>query len=330
LTGTQDAASEEVLGSFVKQFYDESAHVPPEILVPSDLDELLVIEEWLRRKRGTKVELKVPRRGEKYALMRMATENASETLNRLRAEWEADTSKHVEALAELQAALSLPKPPTRIECYDISNIQGTYTVGSMVVFVQGVPSKQDYRRFRVRSVRGADDFASMGEVLFRRFRRAQEQVGAEGADKAGDRWAILPDLVIVDGGLGQLNVALETLQALGVGDIPVVGLAKQHEELYMPGREAPLRLPSASQGLYLLQRIRDEAHRFAIEYHRKLRDSHGTRSLLDEIPGIGSKRRQALLARFGSLEGIRLATVDELAAVEGITRPVAEQLKEYL
>jgi len=330
LTGTQDEPPEEVMSSFVKQFYDEAAQVPPEILVQNDLDELMVIQEWLHRKRGTKVEIKVPLRGEKRALMRMAVENATDTLNRLRAEWEADTSKHVEALAELQQALWLPGPPARIECYDISNIQGTFTVGSMVVFVQGAPSKQDYRRFRVRSVQGADDFASMGEVLFRRFRHAQEQMGKEGSEKAGNRWAIRPDLVIVDGGQGQLNVALETLAALGVSDIPVVGLAKQHEELYVPGRDAPLRLPPASQGLYLLQRIRDEAHRFAIEYHRKLRASQSTRSQLDEIPGIGPKRRKALLARFGSLDGIREATVDELAAVEGMTRAAAEQLGEYL
>ncbi|NLG27316.1 MAG: excinuclease ABC subunit UvrC, partial [Chloroflexi bacterium] len=330
LTGTQDEPSEEVMGSFVKQFYDEAANVPPEILVQNNIDELMVIQEWLHRKRGTKVEIKVPRRGEKRELMRMAVENASDTLSRLRAEWEADSSKHVEALSELQSALELPAPPARIECYDISNIQGTFTVGSMVVFVQGVPSKQDYRRFRVRSVQGSDDFASMGEVLYRRFRHAQEQMNAEDAATSGNRWAIRPDLVIVDGGLGQLNVALETLDALGVGDIPVVGLAKQHEELYIPGRDTPLCLPSDSQGLYLLQRIRDEAHRFAIEYHRKLRDAQSTRSLLDEIPGIGPKRRQALLTHFGSLDAIRQATVDELAAVEGMTRVAAEQLSQYL
>ena len=330
LTGTQDESSEEVMGSFVKQFYDDAAQVPPEILVQNNIDELMVIQEWLHRKRGTKVEIKVPRRGEKLGLMNMAVENAADTLNRLRAEWEADTSKHVEALSELQQALALPAPPARIECYDISNIQGTFTVGSMVVFVQGAPSKQDYRRFRVRSVQGADDFASMGEVLFRRFRHAQEQMDQEGSERATNRWAIRPDLVIVDGGQGQLNVALETLQGLGVGDIPVVGLAKQHEEIYIPGHDAPLNLPPASQGLYLLQRIRDEAHRFAIEYHRKLRDQQSTRSLLDEIPGIGPKRRKALLERFGSLDGIRQATVEELAAVEGMTKAAAVQLAEYL
>jgi excinuclease ABC subunit C len=330
LTGTQDEPPQEVMASFVKQFYDDAAHVPPEILVQNDLTELMVIQEWLHRKRGTKVEVKVPRRGEKLALMRMAVENAADTLNRLRAEWEADSSKHVEALAELQQALALPSPPARIECYDISNIQGTFTVGSMVVFVQGAPSKQDYRRFRVRSVQGADDFASMGEVLYRRFSHAQEQMGKQGSVKAANRWAMRPDLVIVDGGLGQLNVALETLRGQGVGDIPVVGLAKQHEEIYIPGRDAPLTLPPASQGLYLLQRIRDEAHRFAVEYHRKLRDAQSTRSLLDEIPGIGPKRRKALLERFGSLDGIRQATVEELAAVEGMTRAAAEQLAEYL
>ena len=330
LTGTAEESEQEVMSSFVKQFYDEAAYVPPEILVQSDLDELAVIESWLHVKRGSKVLIKVPRTGEKADVMRMAVENASETLNKLRAEWEADTSKHVEALSEIQKALGLTEPPSRIECYDISNIQGTSAVGSMVVFVQGAPSKQDYRHFRIKTVEGANDFASMAEVLKRRFRRANEPDVARSVDGKENRWAIMPDLVIIDGGKGQLSAALDAMQEAGVSHIPTVGLAKQHEEIYIPGRPAPVILPRSSQGLYLVQRIRDEAHRFAISYHRKLRDSQSTRSLLDEIPGIGPRRRKALIDRFETLDGIREATVDDLAAVPGMNRQAAEQIKSYL
>ena len=330
LTGAGDEDEAQVMTSFVKQFYDEAAFVPPEILVQTDLDELPIIEQWLRQKRGHKVVVKVPRRGEKRDLMRMALQNAQETLTRLRAEWEADTSKHVEALTELQGALGLPEPPSRIECYDISNIQGTAATGSMVVFVQGTPSKQDYRHFRIKSVDGPNDYASMAEVLRRRFARAREHAGERSVDGKTNRWAIMPDLVIVDGGKGQLSSAVEAMEAMGVGDIPVAGLAKQNEELFVPGRSAPIVLPRESQALYLVQRIRDEAHRFAITYHRKLREKRGTASVLDEIPGIGPRRRRALLQAFGSLDAIRQATVDELAAVPGITRHLAEQVLENL
>ena len=329
LTGTQDESEQEVMGQFVKQFYDEAAYVPPEILVQTDLDDLAVITEWLHRRRGTKVMVKVPRRGEKRAVMRMATENASETLKRLRAEWEADRSKHVEALTELQEALDLPNPPSRIECYDISNIQGTATTASMVVFAQGAPSKQDYRRFRIKTVEGADDYASMEEVLSRRFSRANRPDAAKSPDGKENRWALMPDLLIVDGGKGQLSAAHKVMRTLGVDHIPTVGLAKREEEVFVPDRDQPVILPRSSQGLYMLQRIRDEAHRFAITYHRKLR-TNGIKSLLDEIPGIGPKRRQALLKTFGSLEGIRNASIDELSQVPGMNRRIAEQLVEYL
>lgn len=326
LTGAQDESEHEVMTSFVKQFYAESSSVPPEILVQHDLSELAVIQEWLRHRRGTKVLIKVPRRGEKRDVMAMATENAIETLKRLRTEWEVDTNKHVQALAELQEALELPAPPTRIECYDISNTAGTYATGSMVVFNKGVPSKQDYRRFRIRTVQGPDDFASMAEVMERRFRHANEPP-APGASQS--RWAIMPDLLVVDGGKGQLSATRKIMEELGVAHIATVGLAKRNEELYVPGRSDAIVLPRNSQGLYLLQRIRDEAHRFAITYHRKLR-SKGPRSILDDIPGIGPRRRQALLKKYGSLDAIRDASVEDLATVPGMNRHVATQLLEYL
>ncbi|MBC7236471.1 MAG: excinuclease ABC subunit UvrC [Chloroflexi bacterium] len=334
LTGTQDEAEEEVMASFIKQFYDEAAYIPPEILVPADLDELGVIQEWLRQKRGHKTVIKVPRRGEKREIMTMATENALETLNKLRAEWEADKNKQVEALQELQGALGLAAPPARIECYDISTTQGQLTTGSMVVFVHGVPSKQDYRRFRIKTVQGSDDYAAMAEVLRRRFARLQQDEvkwSVQGERPAAEnRWAILPDLVLIDGGKGQLNAALQAMAEMGVDHIPVAGLAKREEALFVPGRSAPILLPRNAQGLYLLQRIRDEAHRFAVSYHRKLRQKQGVKSFLDGIPGIGPKRRQALLDRFGSLEAIRQASVEELAAVPGMTRKAAEEMVQYL
>jgi len=330
LTGTTEEAASEILGSFVKQFYDEAAYVPPEILVQEDLDELAVLQEWLRRRRGTKVLIKTPRRGEKRAVMDMAIENATATLNRLRAEWEVDTHKHTEALAELQVSLGLPNPPARIECFDISNTQGTNAVGSMVVFAKGVPSKQDYRRFRIRTVNGPNDYASMAEVLRRRFARAKDAHAEQSVDGRENRWAIMPDLVIVDGGKGQLSAALEAMEDTGVTHTPTVGLAKEHEEIYLPGRPDPVILPDDSQGLYLVQRIRDEAHRFAITYHRGLRAKESTRSLLEDVPGIGPRRRQALLKHFGSLDAIRSATVDELAAAPGMNRKAAQQLAEYL
>jgi excinuclease ABC subunit C len=330
LTGTTEEDASEILGSFVKQFYDEAAYVPPEILVQEDLDELAVLQEWLRRRRGTKVLIKTPRRGEKRQVMNMAIENAVATLERLRAEWEVDTNKHTEALAELQEALGLPNPPARIECYDISNTQGTNATGSMVVFAKGVPSKQDYRRFRIKTVQGPNDYASMAEVLKRRFARAKEAEAAESVDGKENRWAIMPDLVIVDGGKGQLSAALEAMREVGVGHLPVVGLAKEREEIFLPGRPGPVVLPNDSQGLYLVQRIRDEAHRFAVTYHRNLRGKESVRSVLEEVPGIGPRRRQALLKQFGSVDGIRSASVEELAAVPGMNRRAAEQLREYL
>jgi len=242
LTQTRDESESEVLSAFIKQFYSQAAHLPPEVLVPTDLDEMPVISEWLRQKRGRKVVVKVPRRGEKRQVIQMAGENAIETLHRLRAEWDADTSKHVEALAEIREALDLPSPPTRIECYDISNIQGAFAVGSMVVFVKGVPSKRDYRRFRIKTVQGADDFASMAEVLRRRFARAR-RAGEGEVDGKENRWAIMPDLVVLDGGKGQLSTACQAMRDQGVSDILTVGLAKQNEELYVPGRSAPIVLP---------------------------------------------------------------------------------------
>lgn len=330
LDGTAEEDEGEIVASFVKQFYDEAAYVPMKIILPTSVEEAIVIESWLRSKRGSKVQLHVPKWGRGKELVQMAAENAAETLASLRAQWLADEGRSVEALAQLQEHLGLEEASTRIEGYDISNIQGTAATGSMVVFVKGVPRKSDYRRFRIRTVEGADDYAMMKEVLRRRFKRAIER-RTKAEAKSGDVWTIMPDLIVIDGGKGQLNAALEVLEEHGLKDeVPAVGLAKKQEEIFLPGRSQPLVLPRDSQGLYLLQRIRDEAHRFAIGYHRKLRAKKSLTSILEEIPGIGPKRRQALLRHFGSIEAIRQASVEELAAVKGMTRKAAEAVRENL
>jgi excinuclease ABC subunit C len=334
LDGAQEADDAELVEAFVKQFYTEAAHIPDRVLLPMDIEEARIIEAWLARKRGgPSVKLKVPQRGPKRALVQMAAENAAETLSSLRAKWEADRSKHVEALSELKDALYLAEPPNRIECYDISNLQGTAAAGSMVVFEQGAASKRLYRTFTVRDVQGQDDFASMEEVLDRRFRRwgiANEEAQKPGG-KLDQGFGILPDLLIVDGGKGQLNRARDVLEKYGLnGRVPVVGLAKENEELYLVNRPDPVILPRRSQGLYLVQRIRDEAHRFALQQHHRQRRRSSLSSSLDGIEGIGPARKKALLKKFGDLDHVRSAEIEELEQIPGISRELATRVKEAL
>jgi excinuclease ABC subunit C len=320
LEGTEDTADSEVLEQFITQFYTEAANIPEQVMLPQKLEEARIISQWLRSKRGgKKVEFFVPSEGQPHDLVQMATENATETLQALRAQWQADTHKQEQALAELQESLKLPQPPNRIECYDISNTQGTAIVGAMVVFTQGVPDKKLYRRFNIESVVGApDDFASMEEMLTRRFRRwrsAQETMDQPGA-KHDASFSFLPDLIIIDGGKGQLGRAVQVLEKFELMDkVPVVGLAKQREEIFFPHKSDSLMLPRHSQGLYLVQRIRDEAHRYGITAHRKKRQKLGMASQLDTIPGIGPSRRKALLKHFGSMDKIKDASIEELKAV---------------
>jgi excinuclease ABC subunit C len=302
-------------------------------MLPQELEEARIISQWLRSKRrGEKMEFFVPKEGQPQELVQMATENATETLQALRAQWQADTHKQEQALSELQKALNLSEPPNRIECYDISNTQGTAIVGAMVVFTQGVPDKKLYRRFNIESVVGApDDFASMEEMLTRRFRRwqsAQESAGQPGAKKDAS-FSFLPDLIIIDGGKGQLSRIVNVLKKYGLLDkIPIVGLAKQQEEIFFPNRSDSLMLPRHSQGLYLVQRIRDEAHRFGITAHRKKRQKLGMASILDTIPGIGPARRKALLKHFGSVDKIRQASLEDLGKV--VPENAAHSIKAHL
>jgi excinuclease ABC subunit C len=337
LDGTEDETDESILQEFLTQFYDEAAHIPKEVLLPSEVSEAMVIEAWLKQKRSTKVTLQVPRRGQKKELVEMASRNATDTLNTLRQQWTADRSKHVTAMAELQEALALPNPPSRIECYDISHTQGAQTVGSMVVFVQGAPRKSDYRRFNVHTV-GNDDYGAMKEVLSRRFQRYKDALAGElhdasqiGKMKKDTAWSLLPDLLIVDGGKGQLSMAMDVLAEFGLeNEVPVTGLAKQEEELFLPHQSKSILLSRRSEALYLVQRVRDEAHRFANEGHRKRRAKVGVASILDTIPGVGPKRRKALLGYFGSLDDLRQATVEEIASVPGIPYEVADAVKAHL
>ena len=337
LEGTEDETDEAVLREFLTQFYSEAAHIPKEVLLPHEVEEARIIEKWLKQKRSTKVSLAVPKRGKKKELVKMAASNAADTLATLRAQWAADRSKHVNAMSQLQEALQLPHPPARIECYDISHTQGTQPVGSMVVFVQGVPRKSDYRRFNIRSV-GNDDYGAMREVLRRRFQRYSDSMAGElhdpsqiGRLKKETAWSILPDLLLIDGGRGQLSVALDVLDQTGLGEeVPLAALAKQEEILYVPGQAQAVTLPRRSQGLYLVQRVRDEAHRFANQGHRKRRSKVGVASVLDSVPGVGPKRRKLLLDQFGSLEAIRKATIEEIASVPGIPFGVAQAVKANL
>jgi excinuclease ABC subunit C len=335
LEGTEDEANGEVISEFIKQFYSEAASVPAELILPEHVEEAQIIKEWLNTRRGgAKVKLKVPRKGVSADLVAMAAENATETLRALKAQWEADSNRQTLALNELQEALNLSEPPARIECYDISNTQGTASVGSMVVFEHGVPSKKLYRRFNIKTVDGPDDFASMEEVLSRRFKRwqaAQEAQQNAVGQKIDPSFALLPDLLMVDGGKGQLARAVSVLEQFALlGKVPVVGLAKQQEELFRPGHSESLLLPRHSQSLYLIQRIRDEAHRFAITSHRRLRSNQGLASRLDKIPGIGPTRRKMLLNRFGTIERIISASLEELTDLPGITPEIAEGLQTML
>ena len=338
LEGTEDTDNQEVMTEFVKQFYTEAANIPEQVMIPEEIkmEEASIISQWLKSKRGgQKVEIFVPKDGQPHELVEMAAENASETLQALRAQWQADAHKQEQALGELQSALKLSGPPNRIECYDVSHTQGVATVGAMVVFEQGVPTKKLYRKFNIdsTSIGAPDDFASMEEMLTRRFKRwrsAEETEPSPGAKKDAS-FSFLPDLIIIDGGKGQLGRVVKVLEQFDLFDkVPVVGLAKQEEEIFFPHNSQPLILPRHSQGLYLVQRIRDEAHRYGITAHRARRSKQGLASQLDSIPNIGPARRKALLKYFGSMDKIREASVEELTTVKGMNKSAAESIKAHL
>ena len=364
LQGTRESSPGEVMTTFMMQFYESSPHVPAEVIVEVEPSDHEALHTWLKEKRKGAVTITAPKRGDKLRLVEMVKQNAQEVLEQQRIKWLSDSQKTQLALEEIQEALNLAAPPYRIECYDISNTQGTNSVGAMVVFEAGRPKNSEYRRFKIKTVEGPNDFASLQEMLRRRFRRhagsdaiepvelavpiesdpSNGQAGDEQREAGGGtaiigpvyeqepalqhEWA-MPDLIIIDGGKGQLSAAMEVLQAQHI-DVPTVGLAKENEEIFTPGSPDPIILPRSSQGLYMVQRIRDEAHRFGITYHRKLRSDRTFKSVLDEIPGIGPKRKKALMQRYGSVRAISAASIEDLAALDGMTREAAEKVKEYI
>ena len=312
----------EATSEFVKQYYQDASYVPAEILLPGQIEELEIMESWLRQKKGTKVTLSVPERGEKRKLVEMAATNATLALQQIRERSAADKSRLDAALSELAVALGIPENSLRrIEAYDNSNVQGRHAVGGMVVFEEGKPKKTEYRRFKIETSEGVpDDFKMMFEMLTRRFAQM-----AEGNPK----FSAAPNLILIDGGKGQLSAAQDAMRQFGY-DFPMIGLAKQFEQIWLPGASEPIELARRSQSLFLLQRVRDEVHRWAITYHRQVRGRAAKMSVLDEIPGIGPTRRKSLLKFFGSVEKLKQATEDDLAKAPGMNKKIAGELFAYL
>jgi excinuclease ABC subunit C len=320
--------------------------VPREVLVPELPPSAAAVEEWLAVRRGSRVSLRVPQRGDKKALLDTVARNAAESLALHKTRRASDLTTRSRALAEIQEALGLDEAPLRIECYDVSNLLGTHVVASMIVFEDGLARKSEYRRFSINGLDGTDDIASVHEVITRRFRRYLEERAAAAAelDMAGDplaaalaaetgrqrKFAYPPNLVVIDGGPGQVGAAVRAMEELGIVDVAVCGLAKRLEEVWLPGEDSPVILPRTSEGLYLLQRVRDEAHRFAITYHRAKRAAALTVSELDAVPGLGPARRATLLRHFGSVRRLRRASVAEIAEVPGIGPRIAEAIAAAL
>jgi excinuclease ABC subunit C len=377
MEGGEAEEEPQLIGEFIQQFYDATPDIPRTLIIQHPIENADVVEAWLTGKRGHRVSILHPQRGSKRRLVAMAAENAAEGLNQRRIKWLSESDKVMQAMIELQEALSLAELPTRIECYDISNTQGTNSVGSMVVFEDGRPKNAHYRRFQIKTVEGPNDYASMQEMLRRRFkrlageRREMRNSPSVGSVVPGESWGdgrsnealasshrssrystseplvpeqattgekaepqtsfgLVPSLVIIDGGKGHLNAVQEVFLELGITDVPLCSLAKQEEEIFLPHMPEPVLLERGSQGLYLVQRVRDEAHRFAITYHRQRRSKAATRSALDGAPGIGPKRKRELIRRFGSLAGIRGASLADVAQVPGMSEATAHKLAEHI
>ena len=316
-----DVSEEELVSGFLKRYYDETADIPAEVNLPIDLLDAEVLSEWLTQKRGHNCVLHHPQRGEKFRLLQMASANARHALMRhmIRTGYADDRTN--QALLQLESALALDAPPLRIECFDISTLHGNFTVASMVVFTNGKADKSQYRRFKIRAeLDEANDFVSMTEVLGRRY--SPERM-------ADERFGSRPDLLVVDGGKPQLTAAINQLNELGL-DIPVCGLAKSDEEVFVPWDDTPIVLPTGSASLYLIKQVRDESHRFAITFHRELRDKAMTVSILDEIPGVGPKRKKDIMRHFSSFKRLKAASVEDISQVKGVSVNLAETIYEEL
>jgi excinuclease ABC subunit C len=324
MQGTRQEEPSQIITSFIKQYYSSSPQIPPLLLLQHPVEDEAVILEWLRSRRRGKFDIQVPHRGAKKQLIDIAVENARQGLEQLKIKELTATKSMDTALEEIEKVLKLKAPPLRMEAYDISNIQGSSAVGSMVVFEKGKPKPAHYRRFKIKTIEGANDYAMLKEILQRRFKRVYGN-----GDNTSDTWAILPDLVLIDGGKGQLNAAFEAIKEAGI-KVPLSSLAKENEEIFLPGRKVPIVLEKSSPGLQLLQRLRDEAHRFAIGYFTSVHRRKTFSSILDSIPGVGPRRKSALLRHFGSIQRIREASNDELAAATGMKQEQAAKIKEYL
>jgi len=324
MQGAQQEEPRQIMTGFIKQFYSSSPNVPPRLLLQYPVEDMAVLKEWLQGRRGGRVDVQVPRRGQRKQLVDIVAENARQGLEQLKIRQIATPKELEAAIDEIERELKLPRPPLRMEAYDISDIQGRAAVGSMVVFEKGKSKPAHYRRFRIKTVPGADDYAMLREVLRRRFKH----LGVETATP--DTWAIVPDLVLIDGGKGQLSAAQSAMNELGVTSVPVASLAKENEEIYLPQKAKPILLPPRSPGLKLLQRLRDEAHRFALGYYHRVHHRESFISAFDGIPGIGPKRKRALLKKFGSVQAIREASLAEMAATSGMTEKLARKVKELL
>ncbi|MGI8427579.1 MAG: excinuclease ABC subunit UvrC [Actinomycetota bacterium] len=342
----EDLTDEELVGSFLETLYSDGAQIaqiPKEVLVPSLPPLHRILEDWLSERKGSRVGIRVPQRGSRKALLGTIETNAKEAFIQNRLKRAADFVARSKALKQLQSELDLPEAPLRIECFDISNLGPTEVVGAMVVFEDGLPKKSDYRKFKIRGVEGQDDVASMGEVVRRRFSQMLKEQSSvtlmetstmetspDATPKRLKRFSYSPGLVVIDGGKGQLNRAVDVMSELGVVGIPVVSLAKRLEEVFLPGQAEPRIIPRGSEALYLLQRVRDEAHRFAITYQRSRRQKRMTESVLDGLPGLGPVRRQALFRHFGSATGVSKASLQEIQAVDGIGRGLAVRIYDYI
>lgn len=326
LKGVRDESPVQIMTSFIEQFYSSSTYIPKLILVQHPVENEEVIEKWLSQKKDGAVEIEAPVRGRKKQLVDIAAENARQGLEQLKIKQLSAPEIISDALADLQKELNLSILPERIEGYDISNIQGRDAVGSMVVFENGRPASKNYRRFKIKTVEGANDFAMMKEMLKRRFKHA----GDNDEEPDSSSWAALPDLILIDGGKGQVSAAYQVMRELGVENIPMIGLAKENEEIFPPGRSVPIVLPRTSSALKLLQRVRDEAHRFAVTYHKNVRKKRSFTSALDSVSGIGPKKKKALIKQFGSVQNMRDASIGELTGVPGINESLAARLKEVL
>ena len=316
MTGDMEDNKENALSAFLKQYYNDAVFIPAEILLPQDIKETALLEKWLAEEKSVKTKIITPKRGVKKDIVEMANENAVKYLQDQENKLKDKMARSIGAVYDLQKYMHLTKPPMRMECFDISHIQGSETVASMVVFQDGKPDKESYRRFKINSTEGKpDDFMSMREVTMRRYGKATAKE--------------MPDLIIIDGGKGQLSSALEIIRGAGHLTVPVVGLAKQFEYIFTEHSSEPVILPRQSDALYLVQQIRDEAHRFAITYHRNLRTKRNKVSLLDNIAGIGAKRRKALFDRFENIANIKNATVEELSSVPGISENIAKSIYNF-